>query len=71
MSGFNDRLAHAGIADTRRDSVNRAMDTLHSAVCEMDSANRELFWRMVERHGGMRELLRAYARHSKFLSTDV
>ena len=57
---YYEKLAIAGIAETRHVSLKCAMESLHPAYCKMDSQNRALFNEMLD---GMtlREALVDYA----------
>jgi hypothetical protein len=45
---YYEKLAIAGIAETRHVSLKCAMENLHTAYCKMDSQNRALFNEMIE-----------------------
>ena len=45
---YYEKLAIAGIAQTRHVSLKCAMESLHTAYCKMDSQNRALFNEMVD-----------------------
>ena len=45
---YYEKLAIAGIAETRHVSLKCAMESLHTAYCKMDSQNRALFNEMLE-----------------------
>jgi hypothetical protein len=45
---YYEKLAIAGIAQTRHVSLKCAMENLHTAYCKMDSQNRALFNEMIE-----------------------
>lgn len=45
---YYEKLAIAGIAETRHFSLKCAMENLHNAYCKMDSQNRALFNEMLE-----------------------
>ena len=45
---YYEKLAIAGIAETRHVSLKCAMENLHTAYCKMDSQNRALFNEMLE-----------------------
>ena len=45
---YYEKLAIAGIAETRHVSLKCAMESLHTAYCKMDSENRTLFNDMLE-----------------------
>ena len=45
---YYEKLAIAGVAETRHVSLKCAMESLHTAYCKMDSQNRALFNEMVE-----------------------
>ena len=45
---YYEKLAIAGIAQTRHVSLKCAMENLHTAYCKMDSQNRALFNEMLE-----------------------
>ena len=66
---YYEKLAIAGIAETRHVSLKCAMESLHTAYCKMDSQNRALFNEMLE---GMtlREALVDFAL-AEVLNTDL
>jgi len=45
---YYEKLAIAGVAETRHVSLKCAMESLHTAYCKMDSQNRALFNEMLE-----------------------
>ena len=45
---YYEKLAIAGVAETRHVSLKCAMESLHTAYCKMDSQNRALFNEMIE-----------------------
>lgn len=42
---YREQLAREGIAETRIDSLITALDTLHTALVELDGKNLEIFLR--------------------------
>jgi hypothetical protein len=69
MCDFIDYLEEAGISDSRRWSLRSALDSMHSAYCELDLNNRQKF---DEAFGsGVREALIAYAQRRPALDAKL
>ena len=66
---YYEKLAIAGIAETRHVSLKCAMESLHTAYCKMDSENRTLFNDMLEGMS-LREALVDFAL-AEGLNTDL
>ena len=66
---YYEKLAIAGIAETRHVSLKCAMENLHTAYCKMDSENRTLFNDMLEAMS-LREALVDFAL-AEGLNTDL
>ena len=69
MCDFINYLEEAGISDSRRWSLRNALDSMHTAYCELDLSNRSKF---DEAFGsGVREALIKYAERRPALNTDL
>ena len=69
MCDFTDYLKEAGISDSRHWSLRNALDSMHSAYCELDRNNRIKF---DEAFGsGVREALIAYAQRRPALDAKL
>ena len=66
---YYEKLAIAGVAETRHVSLKCAMESLHTAYCKMDSQNRALFNEMIEGMS-LREALVDFAL-AEGLNTDL
>jgi hypothetical protein len=66
---YYEKLAIAGVAETRHVSLKCAMESLHTAYCKMDSQNRTLFNDMLEGMS-LREALVDFAL-AEGLNTDL
>ena len=60
-------FAFCGVPDTRRDSLARAMNALHSAVSQCDPDTRKALFKAVP---SALELADDYGRHFEFLRSD-
>ena len=69
MCDFIDYLEEAGISDSRRWSLRSALDSMHSAYCDLDLNNRHKF---DEAFGsGVREALIIYAQRRPALDAKL
>jgi len=64
MVKYSEKLIEQGLADTRAESLARAMDNLHGSVARMDQRNLEL---LRELEPGLIESLNRYARTEDIL----
>ena len=69
MCDFIDYLEEAGISDSRRWSLRNALDSMHTAYCELDLSNRRKFDDLFG--GQVREALIKYAERRPALNTDL
>ena len=64
MVKYSETLIEQGMADTRAESLARAMDSLHGSVARMDQRNLEL---LRELEPGLIDALNRYARTEDIL----
>ena len=64
MVKYSEKLIEQGMADTRAESLARAMDSLHASVARMDQRNLGL---LRELEPGLIEALNRYARTEDIL----
>ena len=64
MVKYSEKLIEHGMADTRAESLARAIDGLHGSVARMDQRNLEL---LRELEPGLIEALNRYARTEDIL----
>ena len=69
MCDFINYLEQAGISDSRRWSLRSALDSMHSAYCDLDLNNRRKFDAAFG--SGVREALIAYAQRRPALDAKL
>ena len=69
MCDFIDYLEEAGISDSRRWSLRSALDSMHTAYCDLDLNNRRKFDAAFG--SGVREALIAYAQRRPALDARL
>ena len=69
MCDFIDYLEEAGISDSRRWSLRNALDSMHTAYCDLDLNNRRKFDAAFR--SGVREALIAYAQRRPALDARL
>ena len=69
MCDFIDYLEKAGISDSRRWSLRNALDSMHTAYCDLDLNNRRKFDAAFG--SGVREALIAYAQRRPALDARL